>query len=77
MVNKKKYNQHYKHNKKNNHKQPTNFEEYQLGDMTYEEMCEYADFLAEFFKLAEEAINDEKRETLEDYDIFEEEGPQR
>lgn len=76
MANKKKHNQHYKHNKKNNHKQPTNFEEYQLGDTTYEEMCEYADFLTEFFRLVEEAGND-KEETLEDYGIFEEEGPQK
>lgn len=76
MVNKKKYNQHYKHNKKNNYKKPTNFEEYQLGDTTYEEMCEYADFLSEFFRLAEEAISD-KDDTLEEFEIYEEEGPQR
>ena len=76
MANKKKYNQHCKHNKKNNHNKPTNFEEYQVGDMTYEEMCEYADFLNEFFNIAE-GIDNEKEKTLEDYGIFEEEGPQR
>lgn len=76
MKYKKNYNQHKQHKQKY-YKSPENFEEYQLLNIDYDEMCEYADFLCEFFKIVEETapINDD--DDLDYLDIIEEDGPQK
>ena len=76
MKNNNKHHQHYPHYRKKKHKEPTNFEEYQVGDMSYEEMCEYADFLFEFFEIAERTAPIEEYD-YDDLDAYEGDEPER
>lgn len=74
----KKYNKH-KNNKRTDESEEFDTEKYFSDDMTYEEMCEFADFLCEFFKTAEEIapVNNHDDDDLDYLDIFDYDGPER